>query len=164
MKNRLDDLIGILREEIALHSALLLELAAEAERDGKLNGNELLGFQARKSKVVHAIREQESNRIRIVEDLGRHWQLEGQDLTLKQIIAHAPTEAGNALEDCHSELKRLVGRIRELAAITSANAQARLRAIDATLAVVRDALKIYSTYSEEGHLHQRTPTLKSTSA
>ena len=55
-------------------------------------------------------------------------------------------------------------RARELAAVTSGNAQARLRAIDATLAVVRDALKIYSTYSEEGHLQKRTPTLKSTSA
>ena len=164
MKNRLNDLIGILREEIALHSALLLELADEAERDGQLTGNELLGFQARKSQVVHAIREQESNRMRIVDDLGRYWKVQGQDLTLKQIIARAPTEAGNALGDCHGELKRLVGRIRELAAVTSGNAQARLRAIDATLAVVRDALKIYSTYSEEGHLQKRTPTLKSTSA
>ena len=55
-------------------------------------------------------------------------------------------------------------RIRELADITSQNAQSRLKAIDATLDVIKEALKMHTTYSEKGRLHQQTPTLKSTSA
>ena len=54
--------------------------------------------------------------------------------------------------------------IRKLAAVTSSNAQARLKAIDATLAVVKEAMKIHSTYSEGGQLNRSTPSLKSTSA
>ena len=39
-----------------------------------------------------------------------------------------------------------------------------MKAIDATLAAIKEALKIHSTYSEAGRLQKATPTLKSTSA
>jgi hypothetical protein len=57
-----------------------------------------------------------------------------------------------------------VEEIRRLAKETGANAAARLKAIDATLAVIGEAVKMHPTYSEAGRLQKRTPTFKHTSA
>ncbi|NIW85405.1 MAG: hypothetical protein GWN09_02175, partial [Gammaproteobacteria bacterium] len=57
-----------------------------------------------------------------------------------------------------------VEEIRTLARETGRNAQARLKAIDATLAVIGEAAKVHPTYSEAGRLTKRTPTFKQTSA
>ncbi|MCH8883126.1 MAG: hypothetical protein IIA41_06455 [SAR324 cluster bacterium] len=79
----------------------------------------------------------------------------------RPIIAHP--ERCEALAGRPELLEAFVQR-GMLAQVTSANAQARLKAIDATLAAIKEALKIHSTYSEAGRLQKATPTLKSTSA
>jgi len=160
----LNDLLDVLRQEIRQHEALAAELDLEAELDGTLNGSDLLQVQARKNACVRAIRDLEQRRQEIVGTLAAAWDEPAALITLRRIAGRAPEALGETLLRCHAELMRLVQRIRELAATTSQNAQARLKAIDATLAVIKEALKIHSTYSEGGRLQKRTPTLKSTSA
>ena len=86
------------------------------------------------------------------------------ELTLRRIIERLPEDTGEHFRFCYDALQRLVARIRELSEITSQNAQSRMKAIDATLDVIKEALKMHSTYSDKGRLHPQTPTLKSTSA
>jgi flagellar biosynthesis/type III secretory pathway chaperone len=164
MDRELNALLDILQQEIGQHQALAAELDNEAALDGTLNGGELLRIQGRKNACVRAIRDLEEQRIAIVGRIARGWGEPAASLTLRRIIPRVPEAERARLARCHAELLRLVGRIRELARITSGNAQARLKAIDATLAVIKEALKIHPIYSEEGRLRKRTPILKSTSA
>ncbi|MEE8555950.1 MAG: flagellar protein FlgN [bacterium] len=164
MQQYLPELLELLKEEILHHAALEHELEQEADLDGSLNGSELLQIQMRKTKCVRDIRDLEERRIELVSRIAQDWGESTEAITLSRIIGRAPIREGQALQQCYSELQDLVHRIRNLAQVTSANAQARLKAIDATLAAIKEALKIHSTYSEAGHLQKATPTLKSTSA
>jgi len=164
MNRDMHELLAILQREVALHGALEAELANEAALDGKMNGGELLRIQARKNQCVRAIRELETQRTAVADNLSREIGGAGGPMTLREIASHAGEEMRAALLRCHHELLTLIQRIRALALVTAQNAQARLKAIDATLFVVREALKMHPIYSEEGRLHKRTPTLKSTSA
>jgi hypothetical protein len=164
MNREMHELLGILQREISLHRALETELGNEAALDGKLTGGELLRIQARKNQCVRAIRGLESQRILLVTNLGLGLGGSKAPPSLREIAARADGDLRAALLRSHQELLDLIGRIRALALVTSQNAQARLKAIDATLHVVREALKMHPIYSEEGRLHKQTPTLKSTSA
>ena len=164
MNRDLHELLGILQREISLHRALATELENEAALDGKLNGGELLRIQSRKNQCVRGIRELETQRIALVSGVSNALGGTYAPMTLREIAARASDDLRPALLRCHQELMTLIQQIRALAQVTSQNAQARLKAIDATLFVVREALKMHPIYSEEGRLHKQTPTLKSTSA
>ena len=164
MDRELNALLEILQQEIHQHQALESELDNEAALDGTLNGGDLLRLQAKKNACVRAIRDLEARRIQAVARIAAAWGEPAEGLTLRKIIARLPEERGATLARCHAELMRLVTRIRALAQVTGGNAQARLKAIDATLGVIKEALKMHPIYSEEGRLQKRTPTLKSTSA
>ena len=160
----LPELLDLLKEEILHHTALEHELKQEADLDGSLNGSGLLQIQMRKTKCVRDIRDLEEQRMELVGRIALDWGEPAEAVTLSRIIERAPKREGSALQQCYAELQNLVQRIRDLAQVTGANAQARLKAIDATLAAIKEALKIHSTYSEAGQLQKATPTLKSTSA
>jgi hypothetical protein len=164
MNREMHELLGILQREISLHRALETELANEAALDGKMTGGDLLRIQGRKNQCVRGIRDLEAQRIALVTTLSAGLGGTAAPMTLKEIAARADGDLRAALLRCHQELMTLIGRIRALALVTSQNAQARLKAIDATLLVIRDALKMHPIYSEGGRLHKQTPTLKSTSA
>jgi len=164
MNRDLHELLGILQREISLHRALATELENEAALDGKLNGAGLLRIQSRKNQCVRGIKELETQRIALASGVSKALGGTFAPMTLREIAARAGEDLRPALLRCHQELMILIQHIRELAQVTSQNAQARLKAINATLLVVREALKMHPIYSEEGRLHKQTPTLKSTSA
>ena len=159
--NRLHDLLG---QEIVLHEALKKELQQEAERDGQMDGLSLLQIQQTKHRKSREIQHVEQQRIALVGELAALWSEGIESLTLNRIIELSPAEMGALLRECHARLMGLVEDIRKLAKITSANAQARLKAIDATLAAITEAVNMHPTYSEAGRLHTVTPTFKQTSA
>lgn len=160
----LNDLEAVLREEIALHAGLRDELAAELEQDGALDSKAFIALQRRKYSHVTRIEAQESRRIAKVGELALHWDEAADSLTLRHIVARVPEAVGERLADCHAQLVALVEEIRELARETGSNAQARLKAVEATLQVVGEAARLHPTYSGRGRLQQKPPTFKSTSA
>lgn len=164
MADPLRDLLEILQAEIREHEALERELEQEAVLDGMISAEALMRIQTRKNERVHAIGGLEERRMAIVAALAGEWNEPAAELTLRRIIARAPQTWGPPLQHCYDTLQRLVRRIRELAEITGNNAQSRLKAIDATLEAIKEAMKLHATYSEQGRLHKQTPTLKSTSA
>jgi len=161
---KLTHLNNLLLEEIALHEALERELQEEAAKDGRLDGATLLALQRNKHKHARQIRELEHERLGVVEALATAWGELPAELTLRRIIPRAPEPLATTLAECHEKLIALVNRIRVLAELTAGNAQARLKAIDATLAIISEAVKMHPTYSEEGRLQKKTPTFKETSA
>ena len=164
MERHLTELKTLLFEEIALHEALRDDLAFELAQDGNLNGAEFLKLQQRKYIRAQQIEEMEARRIGQVRSMAEAWQTEPRQLTLRAIIARCSPPLAGEFEACHGKLQTLVNEIRPLARETAANAQARLKAIDATLAVIGEAARMHPTYSEEGRLQQRPPTFKHTSA
>jgi FlgN protein len=160
----LTDLKALLGEEVALHEGLQADLAFESEQDGKLPAADFLRLQQRKYYWINRIEGIEQQRMDQVRRLAEHWQLDARKLTLREIIARAPEDLSGEFQGQHSALTALVEEIRRLARATGANAQARLKAIDATLAVIGEAAKMHPTYSEAGRLQKRTPTFKHTSA
>ena len=164
MEIKLTRLKELLIEAIEIHEALKSDLQSEAEQDGKLDGAALIHLQREKNRKAREIRVIENQRIQLVEEIAADWNLPPKDLTLRRIIPRTPQPLDEQLAACHRQLVALVEEIRALARVTSRNAQARLRAIDATLAVVGDAVRLHSTYSEEGRLQTVTPTFKQTSA
>jgi hypothetical protein len=160
----LTELRTLLSEEIALHEGLRDDLAFELAQDGNLSGAEFLKLQQRKYIRAQQIEEMEARRIGQVGQLAETWQMETRQLTLRAIIARCSQPLAGEFETCHQTLQTLVDEIRALTRVTAANAQARLKAIDATLAVVGEAARMHPTYSEEGRLQQRPPTFKHTSA
>ena len=159
--NRLQD---ILEEEIAIHAALKQDLQLERVQDGRIDGMTLLKLQEEKNRKFHHIQVKEIERMGLVREIAADWGEDPENLTLSQIIPRVAPRLGEQLRDCHGRLIDLVNDIRDLAKITSSNAQARLKAIDATLAVINEAVKMHPTYSEEGRLETMTPTFKHTSA
>ncbi len=164
MEEKLNRLRDLLEQEIALHEALKKELQHEAERDGQMDGLSLLQVQQTKHRKAREIQHAEQQRIALVGELAALWSEEIESLTLNRIIELSPAEMGPLLRECHGRLMGLVEDIRKLAKITAANAQARLKAIDATLAAITEAVNMHPTYSEGGRLHTVTPTFKQTSA
>ena len=164
MEEKLNLLHDLLGQEIALHEALKKELQQEAERDGQMDGLSLLQIQQTKQRKSREIQHAEQQRIALVGELAAQWSEGIESLTLNRIIELSPAEMGALLRECHVRLMGLVEDIRKLAKITSANAQARLKAIDATLAAITEAVNMHPTYSEGGRLHTVTPTFKQTSA
>ncbi len=164
MDEKLTHLNDLLREQIALHQALERELLTEAEQDGRLDGATLLTLQRNKQKHLREIHALEQQRLALVDELAAAWGEAPAELTLRRIVPRAPEPLAETLAQCHRQLLELVNRIRELAEVTAGNAQARLKAIDATLSIISEAVKMHPTYSEEGRLHKKTPTFKETSA
>ncbi len=161
---KLKDLNQLLMEEIEIHEALKIELQQEAARDGELNGADLLKLQQGKIRKMREIQGLELKRMQLVDELAAAWNEDPAELTLRRIVPRASAEIGERLAACHEQLVALVESIRELARETAGNAQARLKAIDATLAVINEAIKMHPTYSEEGRLQKVTPSFKETSA
>lgn len=164
METKLTQLNQLLLEEISIHEALKSDLQTEAEQDGKMDGATLLGIQKEKNRRAREIKTLENKRIQLVEEIAAGWGESVQELTLRKIIPRAPKPLNEELSACHGRLMALVEEIRLLARETARNAKARLKAIDATLAVVGEAARLHTTYSEEGRLHMVTPTFKETSA
>lgn len=164
MHPALNPLCETLRDEVALHARLRDELAYEADREGKLGGGEVLRVQQRKYQLVEQIEEAEARRMEHVRELARAWDEAPEALTLSRIRQRCEPEMQSALAECHEHLLALVEEIRELARTTGAAASARLKAVDATLAVVGEAARVHPTYSEAGRLHKRRPTFKHTTA
>lgn len=160
----LNDLKALLAEEVAAHTGLKADLAFEQEHDGKLSAGDTLRLQQRKYYWINQIEGIEARRLEQVRRLAEQWELDARKLTLREIIARSPEPLSAEFQGYHGALTGLVAEIRHLARETGANAQARLKAIDATLAVIGEAVKMHPTYSEAGRLQKRTPTFKSTSA
>lgn len=154
----------LLIEEIGIHEALKQDLQSEAERDGTLDGATLLNLQQQKQRKVREIQIIENRRVQLVEEIAAAWGEPLQELTLRKIIPRAPQPLDGQLAECHGRLVALVDDIRALARKTARSALARLKAIDATLAVVGEAARLHTTYSEEGRLQKVTPTFTETSA
>jgi len=95
--------------------------------------------------------------------LARAWQQPPEALTLRRIIPRSPDGVGEELKDSYSRLMGLVNAIRSLARTSAGNAQSRLKAVDATLSVIHEAVKVHSTYSGKGKLQSPPVTLKYTS-
>jgi flagellar biosynthesis/type III secretory pathway chaperone len=164
VEEKLKELSALLRDEVSLHEALKTDLDLEARQDGRLHGSELLRLQQRKHGLVRRIQELEQERIALVAALARAWNEPAEALTLRRIIPRSPAPLGGELQDSYASLMALVAAIRELARTTAGNAQARLKAVDATLGVIHEAVKVHATYSESGKLQAPTVTLKYTSA
>lgn len=164
MEEKLRQLSALLQEEVSLHEALKSDLDLEVQQDGKVSGSELVRLQQHKYGLVHRIQELEQERMAIVKALARGWSEAPEALTLRAIIPRAPETLGQALKDSYSSLMALIRGIREAAKTASANAQARLKAVDATLSVIHEVVKVHSTYSESGKLQSPQVTLKYTSA
>lgn len=164
MEQLLNELKALLEEEVGLHEGLRSDLAFEAEHDGSLSATDFLRLQQRKYYWINQIEGIEARRMEQVRTLADAWQVEPRQLTLREIMARAPEPLDGEFQGYHGALTRLVEEIRGLARETGANAQARLKAIDATLAAIGEAVKMHPTYSEAGRLNKRTPTFKSTSA
>ena len=163
MEDKLTKLKEILLEELSLHESLREDLHDEAEQDGQMDSKALLQIQHRKSHKANSLQSLEHNRTAIVNQLAAHWGLDPDSLTLRDIIPRAPHGLAVELRECHGRLLGLVEEIQGLARQTSANAQARLRAVEATLSVINEAVKVHATYSESGQLSRRIPTFKETS-
>lgn len=160
----LNELTALLRDEMALHEGLRDELRFEAAHDGRLDGRSLLALQQRKVNWVSRIESLEGRRMNKVGELARSWGEPSEQLTLSRIIERAPAHDSEGLQDCFDGLRALVDEIRTLARETGANAQARLKAIEATLSVIGEAAKLHPTYSGSGRLQHKPPTFKQTSA
>lgn len=163
-ETKLDALKRLLQGEVALHQALKEELHQESLQDGKLDGATLLRLQQRKYHTARQIQDLESHRIALVKELAREWHEPAEELTLRRISARAGGEIGQELQATHGALVDLVHEIRDLARVTGGNAGARLKAVDATLAVIHEAVKVHATYSEAGKLQSKPVTFKYTSA
>jgi FlgN protein len=160
----LNDLKALLGEEVALHEGLKADLALESEQDGQLSAGDYLRLQQRKYYWINQIEGIEARRIEQVRNLAESWALDARKLTLREIVARTEEPVSVEFQGYHQALTGLVNEIRKLARETGANASARLKAIDATLAVIGEAVKMHPTYSEAGRLQKRTPTFKHTSA
>jgi hypothetical protein len=164
METKLDALQRLLQEEVSLHQALKEELREESLQDGKIDSASLLRMQQRKYHTARQIQDLESQRIALVKELAKAWKTPGEELTLRRISETVGGPAGQELLSAHGTLVSLVHDIRELSRLTGSNAGARLKAIDATLAVIHDAVNLHTTYSEAGKLQNKPVTFKYTSA
>lgn len=164
MQKLLIELKTMLENQISLHEGLKTDLVSESEQDGALSGTDFLQLQRRKYYWAAQIEEAESHRISQVRELAGHWNLEGKDIRLKDIISRSPASIGEELSANRETLIALVSEIRALARETGSNASARLKAVDAALLVVGEAARQHPTYSGKGRIRQKPPTFKSTSA
>lgn len=162
-ETKLEALMRLLRDETALHQALRDTLHEEARNDGKLDSASLLRLQQRKYHTARQIQDLESQRIALVKELAREWHEPAETLTLRRIGARVGGAEGEALLALHAGLAALVEEIRALARETGANAAARLKAVDATLAVIHEAVNIHATYSGAGKLQSKPVTFTHTS-
>ncbi len=145
MEEKLNQLDALLLQEVALHESLCAELEKEAAGDGQLDGAALLRLQRNKNQTVREIQELEAERLVLVEAIAAAWSEDAAELTLRRIVPRAPVTIGENLSRRHGRLMELVTQIRELAALTGGNAQARLKAIEATLAIINEAVKMHPT-------------------
>jgi len=160
----LGELTDILSQELALHNGLRDELLVELEQEGRLKGREMLLLQQRKYNWIGRIEAIEERRIHKVAELARSWSESADNLTLKRIISRVEPDMAAQLDSCHNGLLALVEEVRRLARETGANAQARLKAVEATLSVIGEAARMHPTYSGAGRLQQQKPSFKTTSA
>lgn len=164
MQKLLTELKTLLEQQITLHEGLKADLSQEAETDGKMSAADFLQLQQRKYHWAGQIEDAEARRLEQVDELAQQWNVPAQQLTLKEIITRSPAPLNKSFTASRESLKLLVDEIRALARRTGTNASARLKAIDATLAVIGEAAQQHPTYSQKGRLKQRPPTFKTTSA
>ena len=164
MEALIQDLVALLSREAERHRELLAVLEDEVRLDGQMEAATLVDLQRKKYGLAHAIAALEEERLRVVGKLARLWNVAPQDLTLRRIADRLADDGAQGLLALHSQLVTLVENIRQQAQAAGANAQARLKAVNATLDVMKDALNIHATYSEEGRLKKATPRLKNISA
>lgn len=164
MEAKLDALKRLLQDEVSLHQALKAELHQESLQDGTIDSASLLRLQQRKYHFARQIQDIESQRTALVKELAKGWHEPAEELTLRRIAANVGGASGEELLVAHGALVGLVHEIRELARVTAGNATARLKAVDATLAVIYDAVNVHTTYSEAGKLQNKPVTFKYTSA
>lgn len=167
MKIHLEKLKQILTDQLSQYGALKTVLEKEVEGDGTLKSEEVVELQVQKKQLVKKTHKLEDTRLEVVAEIAAQWGEEGADLTLKEIIARLPEdhkEQGAELAALQEKLMTEVEVIRGLGKKTAFHASARLRAIEATLAVVNEASHTHSTYSEEGHLQKTVPSFKRTLA
>ena len=154
----------LLSQEVQLHEDLRGELTREKELDGSLNGPQVLRVQQRKYHLVGRIEALEAQRMTQVRELARQWEEPVEALTLRRIIERSADEQAGQLSGYHQALVSLLEEIGQLARETGANAQARLKAVEATLSIVGEAARVHPTYSGRGRIQQKPPAFKSTSA
>lgn len=163
-ETKLEALMQLLREEVSLHQALKALLGEESAQDGKIDSATLLRLQQRKYHTARQIQDIESQRIALVKELAKAWKRPAEALTLRNLSELVGGRIGKEMLGMHGTLADLVHEIRDLARVTANNAGARLKAIDATLAVIHDAVNVHATYSEAGKLQSKPVTFKYTSA
>ena len=142
MQKLLIELKSMLENQISLHEGLKTDLVRESEQDGVMSGADFIQLQQRKYYWAAQIEEAESHRISQVKELAGHWNLGDKDIKLKDIIARSPAPLDEELSVKRESLIALVSEIRALARKTGANAAARLKAVDAALQVVGEALRV----------------------
>lgn len=164
MSTSLQQLDALLREEVALHEVLRDDLAREVAQDGDMGSAELMDIQQRKYHVAHQIELLERRRLEQVRALAQEWETASGDLSLREIVERTDAPQSESFQGYHEALTALVEEIRALAKASGGNAQARLKAVEATLAVVGEAVRLHPTYSQAGRIRQRPPSFKQTSA
>jgi hypothetical protein len=164
VQEQLTRLQELLQEQVALHDTLHHTLAQEAELDGQLEPGALLRIQVTKHQCALRSQALEEHRMALVRQIAAATGNTAANLTLKQIIPLAPPEIGAELQRCHERLRATIEEIGRLTRETATNAHARLQAVEATLAVINEAVRMHPTYSEAGRLQNKTPTFKKTSA
>ena len=159
----LTELVTLLDEQIRLHASLRTDLEREAAEDGEMDSSALIAVQQRKYHALEEIVRLEEQRMDLVRALATDWGEPVETLRLKAIAARVPEPLDAELRRCHETLMEQIMAIRELANRTAQNAAARLKAVDATLAVIQDAVhNTHTTYSDAGRMKRRAPSFKYT--
>ena len=81
-----------MQQQTELHENLLSLLQIESEGFGSLRGSELLKIQGEKSRCVRATAQLEKERISLVEQYAKSWDIDSSGLTLRVIIGRADDE------------------------------------------------------------------------
>ena len=162
MDQQFNSLVDLLQEHIRHHTRLKEILQLELEQDGRMTGGEILRLQREKYVLAQTIIDGERLRMSLLNKLALGWGLPGGEMTVSQLLPHLSDSDGQILLAAKQHLLDLVEELRDMAQRTAANALARKKAVDATLAVVNEAVKSHTTYSGEGRLHARVPSFKHT--
>ncbi|MDH4225002.1 MAG: flagellar protein FlgN [Deltaproteobacteria bacterium] len=160
MEALLEQLLAVLQREIILYGDLHGLLEDELARDGEMTSKALLQCQGAKNAKAKAIGVLETERQALVEKIAGSRGLQGEELTLRNLAAAAPDPLGKALMDCHGRLMELVEQIQAGAQRTSQNAAARLKAVNATLETIKEAVRTNKTYTGQGRINSQPPAMR----
>ena len=153
------ELLNNLQQQAELHDSLLSLLQKESEGFGSLRGSELLKLQGEKSRCVRAAAQLEKQRILIVEQYAKSWNIDFMGLTLSVIIGRADEEYSIPLQKCFDRLKLMIAKIREIAEENSLQSSGRLKSVESSLQFISQLQNGPPTYSEAGKIQKRTGTM-----